>query len=75
MQPISQYTIDLQVPSYNRSFDSLIQSYECKQIPVGLLHAEKMAEVVLLDVFRIGLPASLLGEKVNTFRYYRVAKG
>ena len=38
-----------------------MQTYDCKQIPIDLLHAEKMAEVVLLNVFRIGFPASLLG--------------
>ena len=30
---------------------------------MGLLHAEKMAEVALLNVFRIGFPASLLKVK------------
>ena len=51
---------DQQVSAYNPSFVSIIQSYTCKQVPVGLLHAEKMAKVVLLNVFRIGFPASLL---------------
>ena len=37
-----------------------MQSYDCKQVPVGMLQAEKIAEVVLFDVFRIWFPASLL---------------
>ena len=44
--------------AYNRRFEWLVQRNDCKQVPVGLLHAEKRAEVVLLYVFRIGLPAS-----------------
>ena len=32
----------------------------CKQVPIDLLQAEQMAEVVLLNVFIIGFPASLL---------------
>ena len=39
-----------------------MQSYHCKQIPFGLLHDKKMAEVVLLNVFRIGFSASLLSD-------------
>ena len=27
--------------------------YDCKQVPVGLMRAEKMAEVVLLNVLRM----------------------
>ena len=36
------------------------KSYKCKQVLVGLLHTKKMAIVALLNVFRIGFPASLL---------------
>ena len=60
VQPFSQHAKDQQVSAYNHSFVSIIQSYDCKQVAGGLLHAEKMAEVVLLSVFRIGLAASLL---------------
>ena len=52
---------DQQVPAYNSSFEWFIQSYDCKQVPVGPLDTEKMAEVALLNVFRIGFSASLLG--------------
>ena len=31
-------------------FESLVQSYNCKQIHFSLLHAKKMAEVALLNV-------------------------
>ena len=48
-----------QLPAYNPSFKQMIQSDDCKQIPVGLLHTEKMDEVALLNVFSIGFPASL----------------
>ena len=34
------------------SFLSIIQSYDCKQVPVGFLHADKMAEVIKLNVLR-----------------------
>ena len=66
LQPYSQHARGQQVPAYNRSFVSIIQSYDCKQVPVGLLHAEKVTEVVLLNVFRIGFPASLLLHYFNT---------
>ena len=41
----------------------MIHSYDCKQIPVGFLHVEKMTVVALLNVFRIGFPAPLLLQK------------
>ena len=53
------------MPAYNHSFVSIIQNYECKQVLVSFLDAEKMVEVVLLNVFRIGFPASLLLSNVN----------
>ena len=56
----SQHARDQQVPAYKCSFELLIQSYDCKQIPVGLLHAEKMADLAFRNVFRIGFPALLL---------------
>ena len=42
------------------AFLSIIQSCNCKQVPVGLLHAEKMAKAVFLNVFIIGFLSSLL---------------
>ena len=33
-------------------------------LPVGLFHAKKMAELCFLNVFRIGFPASLLGQLI-----------
>ena len=53
---------DQQVPGYNCSFVSIIQSYNCKLF--SLLDAEKVAEIGLLNVFRIGFPASLLTDQV-----------
>ena len=35
------------------------------QIPVGFLHAEKISEVALLNVFRIGFPASIFSEELT----------
>ena len=62
IEPFSQHEREQQVSAYNRSFVFNIQSYNSKQVPVGLLCAEKMPEVVLLNVFRIGFPASLIGQ-------------
>ena len=59
IQPVSQHARDQEVSAYNCSFVSIIQSYNCKQVAVGLLHAVKMAEVVLLTVFRIVFPEYL----------------
>ena len=49
-----------QVPPHNCSFECLIWTYNCRQIPIGVLHAEIMARAGLLNVFRIGFPASFL---------------
>ena len=62
---ISQYARDHQVSGYNRTFLSIIQSYDCKQVAVGLLHAKNMAEVVLLNVLKIGFPASLFWKDIK----------
>ena len=35
-----------QVPPYNNSFVSILPSLDCRQVPVGPLHAEKMTEEV-----------------------------
>ena len=37
----------------------MIQSYDYKKVPVGILYTEKLAAIALLNVFRIGFPASL----------------
>ena len=37
---------DQQVSAYHHSVLTIIQSHGCKDIPVGLFYAEKMAEVV-----------------------------
>jgi hypothetical protein len=57
--PFSQKARGQQLSAYKCSFVSIIQSYNCKQIPEGFLHAEKMAEEILLNVFRTGFLASL----------------
>ena len=46
-------------PCYHTSL-TVTQSYNSKVTLIGALHAEKIAEAVLLNVFRISLPASLL---------------
>ena len=58
IQQFSQHARIQQVSGYNFSFVFIIQSYDCKQLPVGLLHAEKTDKVVLINVFRIGFPVS-----------------
>ena len=60
LQPFSQLTRDQQGSAYNHSFITFIQIYGCKETPVGLLYAEKMAVVVLLNVLLIGFSASPL---------------
>ena len=39
---IFQHARDQQVFAYNCKFISSIQSYHCKQVPAGFLHAEKI---------------------------------
>ena len=48
------------------SFLTVTQSYYSKVTPIGALHAEKIAEAVLLYVFRIAFPASLFSITLNT---------
>ena len=62
LQPVAQHTRDQQVSAYNHIFITIIQSLGCKEIHVGLLYAEKIAEVVLLNVLWIGFSASTLKE-------------
>ena len=45
---------------YKSGLEWLSQSFDCKQTPISPLHAEKLAEAVLLYVFKITFPASLL---------------
>ena len=46
----SQHTRDQQVSAYNHSCLTIIQSHGCKETPVGILHAEKMVELILINV-------------------------
>ena len=57
-QTFSEDTRDQQVSAHNHSFITVIQSYDCKQTSVGFLYFEKMDDVVSLNVFTKGLPAS-----------------
>ena len=58
--PISLPPINQQgSPSYH-TFLMVTLSYNSKVTPVSTLYAEKIAEAVLLYVFRIKIPASLL---------------
>jgi hypothetical protein len=72
-QPFSQDARDQYVFAYNHIFVSIIQSYDCKQIPVGLLHVEKMADVVLLNVYRIGFRAYLLWKFTTILNLQRLS--
>ena len=49
LQPISQLTRKQQGYAYNHSFITFIQIYGCKETPVGLLYAEKMAVIFSLN--------------------------
>ena len=53
----SQHTRDQQVSAYNHSCLTIIQSHGCKETPVGILQAEKMAELILINVLLIGFSA------------------
>ena len=65
-QPFVRHSRDQQVSAYNHSFFSIIQSHGCKEILFSLLHANKIADAVLLYVFNIRFPASLLGPVPNS---------
>ena len=49
----SQHPIDQQVSPCHQSFQTVIQTYHSKDTHIGALHAEQIAETVLLYVFRI----------------------
>ena len=57
--------MDRQVSPCCPNFLTVTQSYHSKVTYVGALHAEKIAEAVLLYVFRIAFLASLLGPTIN----------
>ena len=57
-QTFSEDTRDQQVSAHNHSFITVIQSYACKQTSVGFLYSEKRDDVVSLNVFTKGFPAS-----------------
>ena len=50
--------MDQQVSPCYHSFLTVTQSFHSKVTPIGVLYAEKIAEAVLLYVFRIAFPAS-----------------
>ena len=52
-------TFTMSAPSYH-TFLMVTPSYHSKVTPIGALHAEKIGEAVLLYVFRMEFPASLL---------------
>ena len=54
----SPHPMDQQVSPCYHSFLTVAQTYDSKVTPIGALHAEKIAEAVLLYVFRITFPAS-----------------
>ena len=54
------HPIDQQGSHCCHYFLTITESYHNKVTPIGLLHADQIAEVVLLCVFRIAFPASHL---------------
>ena len=60
LKPFSQHKRDKQGSSYCHSFVTIIWTVGSKKTPVGLLYAEKMTVVVLLNVLWIGFSASPL---------------
>ena len=65
LHPLSKHARDQHVSAYNLRFFTIIQSHGCKEILFRLLHAEKIADSVLLYVLNIGFPASLLCVKLK----------
>ena len=61
LELISQQATNKYGFTYNHSFMTVIPSNCCKETSIGLLHTEKIAEVVLLYVFKITFSASLFG--------------
>ena len=51
--------MDQQVSPCCLNFLRVTESYHSKVTPIGALRTEKMAEAVLIHVFRIAFPASL----------------
>ena len=60
LQLFSQHPMVKKGSAYFFSFVAYIPSYFSKQNLIGPLNAEKIAEAVLLYVFKIGFPAPLL---------------
>ena len=50
IQLFSLYPIDQQVYSCYCSFLTITQSYHSKNTPIGILHAEKIGEAILIDL-------------------------
>ena len=55
---------------YYHSFLPVTKGYHSKETPSNELHAEKIAEAVLLNVFRIAFEASLLAWMQNATCMY-----
>ena len=71
---VSPHPMDQEVSPCYHSFLTITQSYHSKVTPMGALHTEKIAEeVVLLFVFRIRFPASLITHFYfdNTFLIFK----
>ena len=60
LQLYSPDSMGQQVSPCYHGFLTVTQSYHSKMTPIGALHAEKIAQVVLLYVLRIAFPASLI---------------
>ena len=60
LQLFSPHPMNQQVSPCYQSFLTVTQSYHGKVTHIDALHAEKIAEAVLLYVLRISFPASLL---------------
>ena len=61
-----QWTNRVQLTSYH-NFIIVIPSHYSKQNPISWFHAEKIAEAVLLVVFRIAFQTSLLSRATSSF--------
>ena len=60
LQLFSPHPMDQQVSPCYYSCLTVSRSYHSKMTPISALHAEKIDDAVLLYVFRIAFPASLL---------------
>ena len=59
----SQHVMNPKEAFYYGVLESPIQSYDCKKTFIGLLYAWKIEKEVLIFVFKMEIPASILSKR------------